>query len=115
MNSNRLTPMGRRIKAGMVSTGIGSAAELARRAGIPRPTAYRWLTQKMATADATTLFAIADVVHMSARWLLTGTGCATIRMPVTPTQRRIIEIHDKLPTEQRAIMVACAMQLEKTT
>jgi len=114
MIKDRMTPMGRRIYAGMVASGISTPAALAKAAGIARTTAHRWLNEPISIIDAPTLYAIADVVHLSARWILTGEGSCTVRVPASPSQRRLFEIYSRLTRREREALMDYAAKLEST-
>lgn len=111
MNRERLTPMGRRVLAGMAGAGIEGESELARRIGASRQTVRRWLYDSVVRVDAVTLFRLSDTLRMSARWLLHGHGSPTVRMPLTPDAQRLVEIHESLDEQQRSILLKAATHL----
>lgn len=111
MNTSRLTPMGRRIYVGMLSTGIDSAAELARRSQTSRPTTHRLLYHQSDHVDAGTLLRVSDAVCLSMRWLLHGTGMPNKPAQVTPNAARLVAVFASLTRERRSILIHCANEL----
>lgn len=113
MNRDRLTPMGRRIRAGMISAGIRSESELARRIEVSHQTVRRLLYEPV-RVDAVTLFRLSDTLRMSARWILRAEGAPTARMLLTPSAQRLVEIHNGLPPPARDILLRAATNLIDT-
>lgn len=114
MNRDRLTPLGRRIHVGMVSVDITTESELARRAGISHQTVRRLLYEDIVRVDASTLFRLADTLRTSARWILSGAGYPTPRLPLTPGAQRLVEIHAGLSPKARSILLNAATDLMVT-
>jgi transcriptional regulator with XRE-family HTH domain len=110
MQREKLTPIGKRIRVGMASVGICSESDLARRIGVSHQTVRRILYEPV-RVDAVTMFRISDTLKMSARWLMFGQGTPAIRLPLTPSAQRLIEIHDRLDAKGRSILLAAATQL----
>lgn len=114
MNASHLSERGRRIYAGMAASGITSAADLARRIKVSRQTVSRWLTQPDAMPSAAEAFRLADTLHMSARWLVTGDGHATPREQIAPNERRLLCRYRKLDERRRTILLHAAADLLTT-
>lgn len=111
MQVENLSPMGRRIRIGMASAGIVSESDLARRVGVSRQTVRRWLYDPLVRVEAVTLFRLSDALHLSARWIVTGQGCPTPRMSLTPSAQQLIEIYDALPAAARTVLLSAAAHL----
>jgi len=61
-----------RIRDAMISAGIATPAELARRLDLPRQTVHRWLGGNIKNLTYENLFRLADLLNVSARWLAIG-------------------------------------------
>lgn len=77
-----------------------SPAALARKAGCSRMTIGNYLRGKM-NVDALTLFAVADALDVSPRWLLTGQGLPGKGRPLDVQQHRTLEVYEMLTPEWR--------------
>lgn len=114
MNTSRMSPMGRRIHVGMAASGIASASDLARRVGVSHQTARRWLYVPGAHLDAETAIRLADVVHLSLRWLVYGKGVPTPRVDLRPDEAALVADYRRLPKLQRSVLRHCAHDLRTT-
>lgn len=114
MNASRFSERGRRIFAGMAASGITSISCLARRVGVSRQTASRWLTEPDAMPAADEAFRLADVLRMSARWLTIGDGSPTPRQPVRPSEARLLAHYRQLDEPRRSILLHAATDLIST-
>lgn len=114
MQRDRLTLMGQRIHLGMSTAGIASESELARRIQVSRQTVRRLLYDPVVRVDAVTLFRLSDTVRLSARWIVHGYGSPTVRAPLDPSTKRLVELHDKLSPKAQSILLHAATDLVET-
>lgn len=110
MHTTKLTPMGRRIHAGMIAVGIRTESELARKIGVSHQTVRRLLYEHV-RADGLTIMRLSDTLRLSGRWLLLGEGLPGIRASLTPNAMRLVEIYDRLDPKARRILLAAATDL----
>jgi transcriptional regulator with XRE-family HTH domain len=61
-----------RIRAAMLAAGYANPGMLARRLKLPRQTVHRWLAGGIKNMTYDNLFALADALNVSARWLALG-------------------------------------------
>lgn len=111
MNSSRLTPMGRRIHAGMATSGYSNVAQLARKVGVSRQTVRRWLYDPNVTPTAVDSFALSDALHLSARWIVTGLGEPTPREPLLPNEKKLLCRYRELDGGGQTILLHAAAHL----
>lgn len=107
----RLTPLGQRIRAGMISAGIAHSSKLARKVGVSPQTVSRWLYQANTTIEASALFVLADTLMLSARWIAHGAGPPTRRETVTPSESMLLSQFRALAPQQRSILLHAARNL----
>lgn len=111
MQKSKLTPMGKRIAAGMLAAGLHTESSLARRLGVSHQTVRRWLYEPLTRIEANTLFRIADALNLSARWIVSGDGSPTARIPLTPTTALLIDMHNALSSSAQSILLHVAADL----
>lgn len=107
----RLSSIGERIMQAAAERGIHNKNQLAKRMGTDRQTVQRWITGETKNMTHENLFALADVLEKSARWLALGRGPEGKEFSLTPEQRNILDLAGKLNTGQRATWVQMGMHL----
>lgn len=115
MPPKKLSAMGERIQAGMIASGISSARELARRAGVSNQTLHRWMHEDIKAVDAAMLISVSDAVGLSGRWVLYGVGSPHKHLPVTPSEAQLVYSYRALPSEAKHILMHCVADLSLTT
>lgn len=114
MNKSTFTPLGRRIHVGMAANGISSLTELARRTGVSRQTVRRWLQEPDAHIDVRTGIRLADAVHLSLRWMISGEGIPSPRVDLRPDEAALVAEYRRIPRRNRSVLRHCARELTTT-
>ena len=73
--------------------------DLARATGCTRAVVHNYLAGKNKTVEAHLLFALADQLDISARWLLTGHGHMARERALEPDQLRVLQTYSQLGSE----------------
>lgn len=68
---DRKTTFAQRIEEARGDAGL-SVIELCRRVKVSRNTYYQWTGERQSVPEADTMFALADALNVTARWLATG-------------------------------------------
>jgi transcriptional regulator with XRE-family HTH domain len=80
----------------MLAAGMSTPAQLAKRCGVSRQAATRWLAMAEAEIPATRLFAVAERLRVRPTWLVAGEG----PMQPMPEVRRVRAVLEKLSKKQ---------------
>lgn len=93
----------RRLLTAMRANGIETGDQLARLIRISRAKAYRLLAADRAgNVDVVTMFRISATLHFSSRWLVHNELPPMPRVPLTPDEYWLVDVHRKLAAPARA-------------
>jgi len=91
--------LGGRIRIGMAMRGISTPAALARKMKLPRQTIQKWIEGSVTRLEPENLFALADALGVSARWLGIKDGPPQKPLVLDLEQNKVLEVYEALNDE----------------